>query len=200
MTERERLLRLLVERSVRLGHFVLASGARSTHYVDCRTTTTHAEGLYLVGRLGFAALPEPYPDAIGGLTMGADPVACAIAHASWMAGKPVHAFSVRKEAKAHGTGRRIEGSFIPGQRVVIVEDVITSGGSALRACEAVQAEGGEVVGVLALVDREGGGREAIEAAGYPLRTLFGISELLAASERSSTSVPPRTPETPQSHA
>lgn len=132
--------------------------------------------------------------------MGADPVAYAIAHASWMAGKPVHAFSVRKEPKAHGTGRRIEGSFMPGQRVTIVEDVITSGGSALRACEAVRAEGGEVVSVLALVDRDGGGREAIETAGYPLRTLFGISELLAASERSSTSVPPRTPETPQSLA
>ncbi len=200
MTERERLVQLLVERSVRTGDFVLASGARSSYYVDCRTTTTHAEGLYLVGRLGFAALPEPHPDAIGGLTMGADPVACAIAHVSWIAGRPVHAFSVRKEPKAHGTGRRIEGSFRPGQRVVVVEDVITSGGSALRACEAVWTEGGEIVGVLALVDREEGGREAIEAAGYPVRTLFGISELLRASERSSTSVPPQTPETPQSHA
>ena len=189
MTERDRLSQLLVERSVRLGDFVLASGARSSYYVDCRTTTTHAEGLYLVGRLGFAALPEPYPDAIGGLTMGADPVAYAIAHTSWMVDRPVHAFSVRKEPKAHGTGRRIEGSFRPGQRVVVVEDVITSGGSALRACEAVWTEGGEVVGVLALVDREEGGREAIEAAGYPLRTLFSISELLAARTRPSTAEP-----------
>lgn len=200
MTERDRLLRLLVERSVRIGDFVLASGARSRFYVDCRTTTTHAEGLYLVGRLGLAALPEQHPDAIGGLTMGADPVAYAIAHASWIAGQPIHAFSVRKEAKAHGTGRRIEGSFAPGQRVIVVEDVITSGGSALRACEAVRAEGGDVAGVLALVDREEDGREAVEAAGYPVRALFGISELLEASERSTTSESPRTAETPRTHA
>ncbi|HEX2092893.1 MAG TPA: orotate phosphoribosyltransferase, partial [Longimicrobiaceae bacterium] len=152
MTERERLLRLLLERSFRLGDFVLASGARSRYYIDCRTTTTHAEGQFLVGRLGLELLGgvSPAPEAVGGLTMGADPVAYAIAHASCIAGRPVHAFSVRKEPKAHGTGKRIEGCFAPGQRVVVVEDVITSGGSALRACEAVRAEGGEVLAVLAL--------------------------------------------------
>ena len=200
MTDRERLLRLLVERSIRLGDFVLASGARSSFYLDCRVSTTHAEGQALIGRLGLAALRDAglHPAAVGGLTMGADPVAYAIAHASWLAGgDPVHAFSVRKEAKAHGTGRRIEGCFAPGQRVVVVEDVITSGGSALRACEAVRAEGGEILGVLALVDREGGGREAVEQAGFPVLSLFGIGELLAVSAPSTTSAPQPRPETPR---
>ena len=163
---------------------MLASGARSPYSVDCRTTTTHAEGQYLVGRLGLELLrgAGALPDAVGGLTMGADPVAYALAHASWLAGTPVHAFSVRKEPKGHGTGKRVEGCFSPGSRVVVVEDVVTSGGSALRAVEAVRAEGGEVLSVLALVDRESGGREAIEAAGYPVLTLFGVSELLAEAE------------------
>ena len=179
-TERDRLLELLLERSVKRGDFVLASGARSSYYVDCRTTTTHAEGQFLVGRTGLDLLrrSELRPDAIGGLTMGADPVAYAIAHASWLEGAPIHAFSVRKQPKDHGTGKRIEGCFQAGARVVVVEDVITSGGSALQACEAVEAEGGEVLGILAILDREAGGRAAIEARGYPVLALVGISELL----------------------
>ncbi|HEX2188332.1 MAG TPA: orotate phosphoribosyltransferase [Longimicrobiaceae bacterium] len=183
MSDRDRLLRLLVERSLRLGDFVLASGARSRYYIDCRTTTTHAEGQFLVGRLGLELLDREglAPAAVGGLTMGADPVAYALAHASWIAGRPVNAFSVRKEAKGHGTGKRIEGCFAPGDRVVVVEDVITSGGSALRACDAVTDAGGAVLGVLALVDREGGGREAVEAAGFRVASLFGVSELLEAA-------------------
>lgn len=185
MTERERLLRLLVERSLRLGDFVLASGARSSYYIDCRTTTTHAEGQFLVGRLGLELMDREglAPASVGGLTMGADPVAYAVAHASWIAGRPVNAFSVRKEAKEHGTGKRIEGCFATGDRVVVVEDVITSGGSALRACDAVTYAGGEVLGVLALVDREGGGREAVEAAGHRVASIFRVSELLEAAGR-----------------
>ena len=161
MSERDRLLALLLERSFRTGDFVLASGARSGYYIDCRTTTTHAEGQALVGRLGLELLRTAglAPDAVGGLTMGADPVSYAMAHASWLAGAPVHAFSVRKQPKDHGTGKRVEGCFASGSRVVVVEDVITSGKSALQACDAVEAEGGTVLGVIALVDREGGGRE-----------------------------------------
>jgi orotate phosphoribosyltransferase len=183
MSDRGRLLALLLERSFRTGDFVLASGARSSYYIDCRTTTTHAEGQALVGRLGLALLREAElaPDAVGGLTMGADPVAYAIAHASWLAGEPVHAFSVRKEPKAHGTGKRVEGCFTLGARVVVVEDVVTTGKSALQACDAVEAEGGTVLGIIALVDREGGGREAIEARGYAVHTLFRVGELLEAS-------------------
>jgi orotate phosphoribosyltransferase len=182
MSDRDRLRALLLERSFRTGDFVLASGARSPYYIDCRTTTMHAEGQALIGRLGFELLRTAglAPDAIGGLTMGADPVAYAIAHASWLAGAPVNAFSVRKQPKDHGTGKRVEGCFAAGARVVVVEDVITSGGSALQACDAVEAEGGTVLGVIALVDRESGGREAIAARGYAVHTLYPVSELLAA--------------------
>jgi orotate phosphoribosyltransferase len=180
MSHRDRLLELLSERSLRRGDFVLASGARSSYYVDCRTTTTHAEGQFLVGQLGWELLSASglKPASVGGLTMGADPVSYAIAHTSWLAGEPVHAFSVRKQPKEHGTAKRIEGSFEPGTGVVVIEDVITSGGSALQACDAVEAEGGEVLAVLAVLDRESGGREAIEARGYKVLTLFRISELL----------------------
>lgn len=179
--DRARLAALLVERSVRLGDFVLASGAPSAYYVDCRTTATHAEGQHLVGTLGLAAIRAAglAPAAVGGLTMGADPVAYAIAHASWHRGPPVHAFSVRKEPKAHGTGKRVEGSFQSGDAVVIIEDVVTTGDSALNARAAVEAEGGRVLAVLTLVDRESGGREKIEAAGCRLLTIFRVGELLA---------------------
>jgi len=183
MTDRERLLALLLERSFRTGDFVLASGARSSYYIDCRTTTTHAEGQALVGRMGLALLRGAglAPDSVGGLTMGADPVSYAVAHASWLAGDPVHAFTVRKQPKDHGTGRRVEGCFRAGDRVVVVEDVITSGKSALQACDAVEAEGGTVLAVIALVDREAGGREAIESRGYPVHALFAVRELLDAA-------------------
>jgi orotate phosphoribosyltransferase len=182
--DRERLVALLLERSFRVGDFVLSSGARSRFYIDCRTTTTHAEGQAVVGRLGLAALREAglRPDAVGGLTLGADPVAYSIAHASWIAGDPVNAFTVRKEPKAHGTGKRVEGCFQSGDRVVVVEDVITTGGSALKAIDAVEAEGGQVLAVLSLVDREEGGREAIEARGYSVHALVGVGELLEFSE------------------
>lgn len=180
MNQRERLRQLLLERSVRRGDFILSSGARSSYYVDCRVTATSAEGQALIGALGFALLRSSglRPDVVGGLTMGADPVAYAIAHASWSEGDPVDAFTVRKQPKEHGTGKRIEGNFASGKRALVIEDVITSGGSALQACDAVEAEGGAVLAVLALIDREVGGREVIEARGYPVLTLFRISELL----------------------
>jgi orotate phosphoribosyltransferase len=181
--DRERLIALLLERSFRVGDFVLASGARSSYYVDARTTTTHAEGQAVVGRLGLAAIRDAglRPAAVGGLTLGADPVAYAIAHASWIAGDPVNAFTVRKEPKAHGTGKRVEGCFAAGDEVVVIEDTVTTGGSAIRAIHAVEAEGGRVLAVLALVDREEGGREAIERAGYRVHTLVRVSDLLARS-------------------
>lgn len=167
MTSGRTLEALLLERSVRRGDFILASGARSSYYIDCRLTTMSAEGMNLVGRLGLARIRSAGwgPSGVGGLTMGADPVAYAIAAASWREPPAIDAFSVRKEAKGHGTKRQIEGNFGAGAAVVVVEDVITSGGSALRAIEAVEAAGGRVLGVLAVVDREQGGREAIERAG-----------------------------------
>lgn len=176
---RDRLCRLLAERSFRAGDFVLSSGARSDFYIDCRTTTMHAEGQVLIGKVGLEAIREAglEPDAVGGLTMGADPVAYAIAAESWRQGSPIHAFSVRKRPKRHGRGQRIEGCFEPGARVVIVEDVITTGGSALQALEAVRVEDGQALALLALVDRQEGGREAIEAAGLRVLVLYGADDL-----------------------
>ena len=181
MPDHDRLLTLLAERSARRGHFTLASGRQSTLYIDARLTTMSPDGLALIGPLGLEALRGAgwQVDAIGGLTLGADPVTYAIAYASAVAGVPIRAFTVRKEAKAHGTGRLIEGPFRTGDRVVVIEDVITTGGSALRAAEAIRAGGGLVVGVLALVDREEGGREALESAGLPVLALARASDIVA---------------------
>jgi orotate phosphoribosyltransferase len=175
----EALQRLLLERSVRRGDFVLASGQRSSYYVDCRPTTMSAEGMGLIGRMGWRAIREAgwRPRAIGGLTMGADPVSYAVAAASWGTDLVLDAFSVRKDAKEHGTGRLIEGNFAEGSPVVVTEDVITSGGSAKKAIDAVRREGGEVVGVLAVVDRGQGGREMLEALGIEVRALTSSREL-----------------------
>ncbi|MDH3732051.1 MAG: orotate phosphoribosyltransferase [Gemmatimonadota bacterium] len=181
LTPQAQLGRLLAERSMRLGDFELASGRRSDYYIDCRTTTMHAQGQVLIGRVGLEAIQTAglRPDAVGGLTMGADPIAYAIAAESWRESMPIHAFSVRKRAKRHGRGQLIEGCFEPGARVVIVEDVITTGGSALKACEAVNQARGEVIGVLGLVDREEGGCGTIEGAGLPTIVLYTATELKA---------------------
>ncbi len=179
MDGRERLLDLLAERSFRIGDFTLVSGRKSRYYVDARTTTLSAEGQALIGALALRALDEAalQPEAVGGLTMGADPIAYAIAHRSFLDGRPIEAFTVRKQPKDHGVGRQIEGCFEPGRSVVIIEDTITSGGSALRACQVVGGAGGKILAVLALVDREEGGREAIEAEGYKVVSLVRLSEL-----------------------
>lgn len=173
------LERLLEARSIRHGDFVLASGARSPYYIDARLTTMSAEGQRLIGTLGLAAIRKAGWEAVavGGLTMGADPVAYAIARASAEDPPHVNAFSVRKSAKDHGTGRRIEGNFSPDEPVVVVEDVITSGASALHAIEAILEAGGTVAGVLAVVDREEGGKAMLEAGGYQVVALTTSSAL-----------------------
>jgi len=178
---RERLVALLKTRSVLHGDFVLASGRRSPHYVDCRRTTMHAEGLALIGELGRAAIQDAgwAPRAVGGLTLGADPVAYAIARATAGSPSPIHAFTVRKAPKTHGAARRIEGCFEPGDPVVVVEDVVTTGASALEAAAVIRETGGRVCGILAVVDREEGGREALEREGFSVRALCRLRELLA---------------------
>jgi len=181
-----RLVALLAERSAKRGDFVLASGRRSNLYVDCRLTAMSPDGQLLIGRAGLARLRATgwTVDAVGGLTLGADPIAYAIAHASALAAESganepmVRAFTVRKEPKQHGTGKLIEGPFREGDRVVVVEDVITTGGSALKAVDAVRHAGGTVLGVLALVDRQEGGREALEAAGLEVLPLATAADLL----------------------
>jgi orotate phosphoribosyltransferase len=176
---RAELIALLRERSFRRGTFTLASGRQSEFYVDARLTTMSARGLTLIGALGLEAVRGAgwRPQLVGGLTLGADPVAYAIAAASDRSPPRIDGFTVRKEAKQHGTGRQIEGPFQPGAHVVVVEDVITTGGSALRAIEAVRRAGGEVDGVLAVVDREEGGLEALASAGCPVVALVRLRDL-----------------------
>ena len=185
---RDDLIALLATRSAKRGSFTLASGRQSSLYIDARITTMSPDGLALIGPLGLAAIHDAgwTADAVGGLTLGADPIACAISYASATSATPVRAFTVRKEPKAHGTGRLIEGPFRAGDRVVVIEDTITTGSSARKAIDAVQAEGGIVLGVLALVDRQEGGREALEALGVGVVSLATAEEIVrVADERTS---------------
>jgi orotate phosphoribosyltransferase len=177
---RRRLIELLAARSARRGTFTLASGKQSSFYIDARLTTMSPEGLSLIGPLGLSILREHEwnADSVGGLTLGADPVSYAISYASAADRHPIRAFTVRKEAKAHGTGKLIEGPFRASDLVVVIEDVITTGGSALRAIAAVRGAGARVLGVLSVVDREEGGREAIEQSGVAVASLAGVGEVL----------------------
>lgn len=181
MTQRDDLITLLATRSAKRGTFTLASGRQSSLYIDARVTTMSPEGLSLIGPLGLNAIREVgwVADSVGGLTLGADPIACAISYASASTPTPLRAFTVRKEAKTHGTGKLIEGPFQPGDRVVVIEDTITTGGSARKAIDAVRDAGGTVAGVLALVDREEGGREALEALGLGVISLVRASDIVS---------------------
>jgi orotate phosphoribosyltransferase len=176
---RDTLKDLLLSRSVRRGDFVLASGRRSSFYIDARLTTMSGDGLALIGGLGLDRLAVRgwTPRAVGGLTLGADPIAYALALTARRRGQLLDAFTVRKQPKDHGTGKRIEGCFVAGYPVVVVEDVLTTGSSAREAINAVEREGGHVLGVLAVVDRQEGGREAIERAGYLVEVFLTAADL-----------------------
>jgi orotate phosphoribosyltransferase len=180
--DRTRLLELLRTLSFERRKVVLASGKESDFYVDCKRTALTAEGHVLVGRVLFEKVRKirPLVRGVGGLTLGADPIASAIALTSFLQGEPVDAFIVRKEPKGHGTGQWIEGrKTIPdGSRVVVIEDVVTTGGSALKAIERCRAEKLEPVACVALVDRLEGGREAIEAQGVRLDALFTRTDFI----------------------
>jgi orotate phosphoribosyltransferase len=180
--DRGRLLELLRALSFERRKVLLASGKESDFYIDCKRTALTAEGHVLVGRLLFERVRRirPLVRGVGGLTLGADPIASAIALTSFLEAEPVDAFVVRKEPKGHGTGQWIEGrKTIPdGSRVVVIEDVVTTGGSALKAIERCRAEKLEPVTCVALVDRMEGGREAIEAQGVPLDALFTREDFL----------------------
>ncbi|MCA3016595.1 MAG: orotate phosphoribosyltransferase [Myxococcaceae bacterium] len=174
--DRRRLLALLTEKSYAKKKVVLSSGRESDFYVDCKKTVLTAEGHWLVGRLLLDAISRNAPAAVGvgGLTMGADPLASAVSLVSHLAQRPLQAFLVRKEPKGHGTGQWIEGrtSLADGAKVAIVEDVVTTGASTIKAVERARAEGLTPVGAFALVDRLEGGREAIAALGVPVFALF----------------------------
>ncbi len=171
MTE-ERLLELMLEKSLKRGDFVLSSGLRSSYYFDGRLTTLWPEGAYLVGKRVFQLAREAGAEAIGGPTLGADPIVAAAALVSWLEGKPLPAFIVRREPKKHGMQRYIEGHLPPGGQVAIVDDVVTTGGAILRAIEAVEGEGCRVVRVIALLDRQQGGSDELRRRGYDFTPLF----------------------------
>jgi orotate phosphoribosyltransferase len=180
---RARLLDVLVEESLRFGTFRLVSGKTSHYYIDGKRTTLHPEGLHLVATEFLRELERFDPSAVGGVTLGGDPIVGGIAALSHGTPKPLPAFIIRKEAKGHGTGNRIEGrTLVPGERVAIVEDVVSTGGSALRAVDAVQETGARVVAVLAIVDREMGATEAFAERDIPYVPLFTKSDLLARAE------------------
>jgi orotate phosphoribosyltransferase len=164
------------------GRVVLSSGKESDYYVDMRRVTLHREAGPLLGHVLLDLLEEQglgpdEVDAVGGLTLGADPVATAILHAAASRGQGIDAFVVRKEAKAHGMQRRIEGPDISGRRVVVVEDTSTTGGSVLTAVKAVEEAGAEIVGVVVVLDRATGAREVVEAAGYRYFQALGLTDV-----------------------
>lgn len=177
---KQRLARILMEKSYREGDFVLASGRRSDYYFDCRVTALSSEGSWLIGNLFNDLLHDVDIVGIGGMTLGADPLTTATTVIAHERGRPLHGFLVRKEAKDHGTGQYVEGmgNFKPGDRVAVLEDVITSGASLLKAVERVEAAGLVVVAACGVLDRGEGGAEAIRAAGYELRALFTRPELV----------------------
>ncbi len=176
---KERLKRILLARSVITGRtFTLASGKTSDFYCDARLTTLDPEGCTLCGGLFLEMLRNYEVQAVGGYSIGADPIVSSIAVLSFQQGRPLPAFIIRKQEKTHGTGRLIEGNFPDGGRVALFEDVVTSGGSILKGVEAVAARQGTVAVIMALLDRQEGGREAIEAAGIEFRSIFTREELL----------------------
>jgi orotate phosphoribosyltransferase len=178
----EKLLTLLATHSFQYSDepiFTLASGRKSQYYINCKTTTFRPEAMPLVGALLFERIRDLSPDAVGGLTLGADPLAYAVAYYSALYGQPIHAFSVRKDPKGHGLNRWVEGYEQSGARVVILEDVVTTGESTLKAIRGAQEAQFTILKVVALVDRQEGGRERIEAAGFPFETLYLRDDFMA---------------------
>jgi orotate phosphoribosyltransferase len=177
---RAELYELLLDRSFKFGDFTLTSGRHSDYYVDGKQVTLHGRGLYLVAQLVLERCHQLNVRNVGGLTLGADPIAAAVAALDGAGSGLVNAFIVRKQAKGHGTAQSIEGPALrPGSRVLLVDDILTTGGTFLQAAEAVRAEGAEVAEAMCVVDREEGGAAALRDAGIPLNAIFRRSEFPA---------------------
>jgi orotate phosphoribosyltransferase len=176
MYDRETLQRLIRDKALRFGDFTLASGKQAKYYLDCREVTLDAQGARLVGEGMLELLAGNMPDLVGGMAIGADPITAAILTLAGVRDIPLRGVMVRKEAKQHGTGKFVEGPFRAGESLVVVEDVVTTGGSSLLAIERCEAVGLKVRRVLAIIDRLEGGREAFAARGYELTTLFTVRE------------------------
>jgi orotate phosphoribosyltransferase len=175
---KQRLKELIISKALSFGDFTLASGRKSSYYIDCRPVTLDGAGAYLLARCLLELLKEEDIEAIGGMAIGADPISAATSAIAASMGRKLDAFIVRKQAKDHGTGRQVEGPLCQGARVAMVEDTVTTGGSTLTAIAAVQRErNAEVVMILVMVDRQEGAREAFEEAGYRFVSLFTVEEL-----------------------
>lgn len=178
---KDRLIELVIGKAFKYSEepvFKLVSGRLSNYYFDCKPVTLSPEGMYLIGNLVFAAVYNLEPKGIGGLTLGADPIASSVAYTSYLKGLPIEAFVVRKTAKSHGTMQWIEGNITKGDKVVIVDDVITTGNSTIEAITRSQEAGLNIVKVIALIDRQEGGKEAIEALGYKLTSIITREEVM----------------------
>lgn len=183
MTDRQRLKEILLEKSYRKGTFTLTSGKTSDFYIDGKQTTLSAEGAYLCGKLIFELIQKEAPgiQAVGGMTLGADPLVTAVSMVSFLEKEPIPAFIVRKEAKGHGTGNYIEGlkNMPEGCSVALVEDVVTTGGTLLKVIDRVEAAGFKVGLVVTIVERQEGGVQTLSDAGYKLESVFTREELLS---------------------
>lgn len=178
---KKRLAELILERAFKYSAepvFKLVSGRMSNYYFNCKAVTLHPEGMHLIGNLIFEMVKDLNVKAIGGLTLGADPVAYAVSYTSYLKGNPIEAFVVRKSAKSHGTMQWIEGKVKKGDRVVIVDDVITTGKSTIEAINRAEEAGLEIVKVICLIDRQEGGRKNIEALGYKVEALILRDEVM----------------------
>ena len=176
MYDKQALIELVRQRALKFGDFTLASGKKATYYLDCRQVTLHPQGAVLIGSGILEMLGDDLPRAVGGMAIGADPITAAVVTLAGVEGRDILGFMVRKEAKAHGTQRFVEGPVEAGDRVVIVEDVITTGGSSLLAIERCEAFGLKVEGVIAVVDRMEGGVAAFAERGYRCRSLLTIED------------------------
>ncbi len=177
-SDREKLRKMLLERSMRFGEFVLSSGVTSNYYVDVRKTSLHPEGLRLISRLIYQAIEQDNVSAVGGLTLGADPLVAGVLIHSAEVGKPLDGFLVRRTSKDHGLRGQVEGNLAGHKRVAVLDDVITSGESALIAAEAAESYRAKVVRVVGVVDRDQGAAQIFQQRGYPFISLFSIAELL----------------------
>ncbi len=175
---KSRLLDLLKEKALVIGKVRLSSGKESDYYLDERVVTLSAEGAYLTARIMLDMLKDVEVDAVGGMTVAADPIAGAVAAISYAQGKPINGFIVRKEPKGHGMGKQVEGPVAKGMKVAVVDGTMTTGASILKAIEVLEKEGCQVVKVILLIDRLEGGKEAVEGKGYDYSAIFTRDDLL----------------------
>ena len=177
MYDQQRLIELVKQHALRFGDFTLASGKKASYYLDCRKLTLDSEGANVIAQGILETMGDDLPDAVGGMAIGADPITAAVITCGWQAGKPLKGFIVRKEAKSHGTGQQVEGPIESGQTAVMMEDVVTTGGSSLKAIEHARAFGLKVDRIIAIVDRGENSAETFDAVGVKFTSLLHVNDL-----------------------